>query len=213
MRRAMPLVLMGPTVVLVALIIALALVVVASAISPKPADAATRVVTKTFSSAQPITMPSVGAATPYPAEKNSNFSVRRKIVDVNLTLKNFNHQFSDDADVMLSYRALNRTVFSDVGGNNPANNITIKLDDEATTLLPDETAPTGGTFKPANFAVSGADTFPSPAPAPSGLVSLSGFDGKRADGTWRLWVTDDTAGGTPAEFTGGWSVTIKAKVA
>jgi hypothetical protein len=45
------------------------------------------------------------------------------------------------------------------------------------------------------------------------LVSLSGFDGKRADGIWRLWVTDDTAGGTPAEFTGGWSITIKAKVA
>ena len=191
---------------------ALVLVLVVAG-ATRPADAATRVVTKTFSSAQPITMPSVGTATPYPAEKNSNFSVRRKIVDVNLTLKNFNHQFSDDADVMLSYRGLNRTVFSDVGGNNPANNITIKLDDEATTLLPDETAPTGGTFKPANFANFGADIFPSPAPAQSGLVRLSGFDGKRADGTWRLWVTDDTGGGTPpTEFTGGWSVTIKAKV-
>jgi hypothetical protein len=200
------------TVVGVGAALAALVLVLVVAGATRPADAATRVVTKTFSSAQPITMPSVGTATPYPAEKNSNFSVRRKIVDVNLTLKNFNHQFSDDADVMLSYRGLNRTVFSDVGGNNPANNITIKLDDEATNLLPDETAPTGGTFKPANFANFGADIFPSPAPAQSGLVRLSGFDGKRADGTWRLWVTDDAFGGTPSEFTGGWSVTIKAKV-
>ena len=192
---------------------ALALALAVAAAAPRPADAVTRVVTKTFSNAQPITMPSIGTATPYPSEKSSSFSVRRQILDVNITLKNFRHQFSDDADVMLSYRGVNRTVFSDVGGNNAVNGITIKLDDESTNLLPDTTAPSGGTFKPHNFASSGADTFPSPAPPPSGLASLSGFDGKRADGTWRLWVTDDEAGGTPAEFAGGWSVTIRARVA
>jgi len=190
---------------------ALALVL-AIAVAPRPADAATRVVTKTFSNTQLMTMPSVGAATPYPTERNSRFKDRGKILDVNLTLKNFSHQFSDDADVILSYRGVNRTVFSDVGGNNAANNITIKLDDEATSLLADATAPTSGTFKPATFANSGADTFPSPAPTPSGLAELSGFDGKRADGTWRLWVTDNIAGGTPAQFAGGWSVTIRARV-
>jgi hypothetical protein len=158
-------------------------------------------------------MPSDGPATPYPSEKNSRFKNGRKILDVNLTLKNFRHQFSDDADVMLSYQGVTRTVFSDVGGDNAANNLTIKLDDEATNRLPDATRPTSGTFKTANFANYGADTFLSPAPTATGLTQLSGFDGKSPNGTWKLWVMDDIPGGSPSVFAGGWSVTIKARVA
>lgn len=201
------------TVVLVGAVMAALLMVMLAATVSQKADAAPRfkIVTKTFSSNAPIVFPSVGPATPYPSEKNAGGFKRGKIKDVNLTLKNFTHTFSDDADVMLSHRGVNRTVFSDVGGDNAVNNITIKLDDEATNLLADATAPTSGTFKPANFAVSGDDTSPSPAPTPSGLAPLSGFDGKNPNGPWSLWVTDDVAGGT-GQIAGGWSITIKAKV-
>jgi hypothetical protein len=201
--------------VAVAMLMAVAVVVALVALlTTKPADAAPgfKVVTKSFSSTTAIAIPSSGSAAPYPSEKNVGGFNRGKILDVNLALKNFTHQFSDDVDVMLSHRGVNRTVFSDVGGNNAVNNMTIKLDNEASSLLPDETVPTGGSFKPANFAVSGVDTFPLPAPTPiSGLESLSGFDGSNPNGVWRLWVTDDIGGGV-GQFAGGWSITIKAKV-
>lgn len=182
-------------------------------LATKPADAAPRfkIITRTFSSPTAIVFPSVGAAAPYPSSRDVVGFNRGRILDVNLVLKNFSHTFPGDADVMLSHRGVNRTVFSDVGGNNPVNNITIRLDDEAAGLLADTTAPTGGSFKPANFAVSGGDTFPLPAPTPSGLAPLSGFDGLDPNGGWRLWVTDDLVGGT-GQFAGGWSITIRARV-
>jgi hypothetical protein len=194
---------------------ALALVV-AIAVAPKPADAAPRVVTKTFSSAQQITIPAgapgntVGAAAPYPSEVNAGGFRRGRILDVNVTLKNFSHTFPDDVDVMLSHLGVNRTVMSDVGNGFAVNNITLRLDDEAATSLPDATQLTGGTFQPTNVDTT-TDTFPSPAPTPSGAMQLSGFDGLKPTGTWSLWVVDDT-GGDVGEFAGGWSITIKARV-
>ncbi len=193
---------------------ALALVV-AIAVAPKPAAAATRVVTKTFSNAQPITIPAgaptttSGAAAPYPSEKTAGGFRRGRILDVNLTLKNFSHTFPDDVDVMLSHRGVNRTVMSDVGSSLDVNNITLRLDDEAATSLPDEAQLTGGKFRPTNAGT--ADTFPAPAPTPSGASQLSGFDGLNPNGTWSLWVVDD-AGGDVGQFAGGWSITIKARV-
>ena len=177
----------------------------------QPADAASRykVVTKTFSNSQQITIPSSGPAAPYPSEKNVGGFKKGEIRDVNLTLKNFSHTFPDDVNVMISHRGVNRTVMSDVGGDNAANNITLKLDDEAALPLRDEGALTAGTFKPTN--IESTDTFPAPAPIPSGLAKLSGFDSKNPNGPWVLWVVDDN-GPDGGQFAGGWSITIKARV-
>jgi hypothetical protein len=211
MRRAMPLVLMRPTVVLVALIIALALVVVASAISPKPADAATKVVTKTFSNAQQITIPDSGAAVPYPSERSVQGFNQGTVLDVNLSLKNFSHTFPDDVDVLLAKKGTTRTVMSDVGGGGPGvNNITLNLDDESPNgFLPDNGPLVGGKFKPTNE--EGLDFFPDPTPSPSAQSALSGFDGINPNGVWKVRVVDDAAGDSGA-FAGGWSITIKARV-
>jgi hypothetical protein len=193
---------------------ALALVV-AIAVAPKPADAAPRVVTKTFSNAQQITIPAgaptttLGAAAPYPSQINAEFRRRCKIRDVNLTLRNFSHTFPDDVDVMLSHRGVNRTVMSDVGGADDVNNINLTLDDEAATPLPDAALLISGTFQPTNVADTPIDAFPAPAPPESGLTQLSGFDGLNPNGTWSLWVFDD-AGTDVGQFAGGWSITIQA---
>jgi hypothetical protein len=213
MRRTMPLVLMRPTVVLVALIIALALVVVASAISPKPADAATKVVTKTFSNAQQITIPDngvSGTAVPYPSERSVQGFNQGTVLDVNLSLKNFSHTFPDDVDVLLSKKGKTRTVMSDVGGGSAVNNITLNLDDESPNgFLPDNGPLVGGKFKPTNM--EGLDSFPAPTPSPSAQSALSGFDGINPNGVWKVRVVDD-AGGDSGAFAGGWSITIKARV-
>jgi hypothetical protein len=222
MRRAMPLLLMRPTVVLVALITALALVVVASAISPKPADAATRLVTKTFSNQGQIlipagatppscsTGPTSGTAAPYPSQKSVGaFPRGSHIRDVNLSLKNYSHTYPDDVDVLLGHKGVNRTVMSDVGSSLDVNNITLKLDDEASTPLPDSDQIVAGSFQPTNFEAG--DLFPAPAPIQDNRSALSGFDGNNPLGTWNLFVQDD-AGGDCGAFAGGWSITIKAAV-
>ena len=201
---------MGAVAVMVALVLAVALLALVA--TTQPADAAGRykTVTKTFSNSQPITIPSSGLALPYPSEKNAGGFKKGKIRDVNLTLKNFIHTWPDDVDVMLSHRGVNRTVMSDVGGSFDVNNITLKLDDEAALPMPDHAQLTGGTFKPFNY-IDGIEGFPSPAPAPSGLAELIGFDGRNPNGPWQLWVNDDTSGDS-GQFAGGWSITIKARV-
>lgn len=200
-----------------AVMIAVALVVLANAMATTPADAATRatkVVTKTFSSNQPITIPSAGssgAATPYPSERNVQGFDQGIVLDVNLTLKNYTHTFPDDVDVLLSKKGKTRTVMSDVGFNTPANNITLKLDDESPNgPLLDNGPLVGGSFRPNNE--DGVDSFPAPTPTPSAQSALSGFDGINPNGTWKLRVVDDVPSVDGGQFAGGWSITIKARV-
>ena len=173
---------------------ALAVGLLALLVATPPADAAKRfkVVTKTFSDSQRITIPNAGQATPYPSEISIGGAFGRgRIKDVNLTLKNFSHEFEQDVDVLLAKAATNRTVMSDVNTGSPTTNVTLVLDDEAANSFP--FAPivlTDGTYKPANFFQedafgSTADAFP--APAASSLTSrpsaLGGLDGSRAKGT------------------------------
>jgi len=209
MRRA--------TILLVAVMIAVALVVLANAMATTPADAATRatkVVTKTFSNNQQITIPtsgSSGAAAPYPSERNVQGFDQGRVLDVNLTLKNYSHTFPDDVDVLLSKKGKTRTVMSDVGSGFAANNFTIKLDDEAANgLLPDNGPLVAGSFRPTN--AEGGDFFPAPTPTPSAQSALSGFDGVNPNGTWKLRVFDDFSPADGGQFAGGWSLTIKARV-
>jgi len=172
--------------------------------------AATKIVKKTFSKSGLISIPNLGQATPYPSEKNVSGFKRGRILDVNLKLKNYSHTFPDDVDIMLvAPKGQRATVMSDVGGSTDVNNITLVLDDEAASPLPDGGPLVGGTFKPNN--VGGGDAFPVPAPTPTDASALSVFDGKNPNGPWRLLIVDD-AGGDVGQFAGGWSIVIKAKV-
>jgi subtilisin-like proprotein convertase family protein len=174
--------------------------------------AAQKIKTKRFSNNGQIVINDATTATPYASEITVSGFKKGKIKDVNVQLNGFGHTFSDDAEVLLvSPKGQNAIIMSDVGGNNTVSNLTIRLDDESPGQLPDTTAPVSGTFQPVNYALSGADTFPAPAPLASGGSALSVFDGKNPNGQWKLFVTDDIGGGT-GQITGGWSVQIKAKV-
>jgi hypothetical protein len=213
MRRTLlpPLLSTRSVVLFGAMLIALALIVLALVgASAKPADAATRVVTKTFSNAQQINIPSGGAAAPYPSERSVQGFNQGTVLDVNLSLKNFSHTFPDDVDVLLAKKGTTRTVMSDVGGGSSVNNITLNLDDESLNgFLPDNGPLVGGKFKPTN--AEGLDFFPDPTPTPSAQSALSGFDGINPNGVWKVRVVDDL-GGFSGAFAGGWSITIKARV-
>src|SRR5215212_1229568 len=228
MKRTVVSLLSARSVVLFgAMILALALIALSLGTSARQADAATRLVTKTFTNSGQIliradavlpecTTSVSGPATPYPSEKNvSAFPSGSHIRDVNLTLKNYTHTFPDDVDVLLKKGTHNRTVMSDVGGGSPGvSNITLVLNDEATNALPNNVGLVDGSFKPRNVEDNpdgGGDQFPAPAPTQDTRSALSGFDTLNPNGTWKLFVQDD-GGGDCGKFVGGWSLRIKAAV-
>jgi len=182
---------------------------------------------------QPVTIcipdaTSAGAspANPYPSEINVQ-GLSGTITDVNVTLNGFRHGFPDDVAVqVVSPGPTGKSVLlmSDVGGplpfgSAPVSNINLTLDDEAANSLPDSTQLTTGTYKPTKGTTPPPTSgwtdnavpntgWPTPAPdlAMSGSQLLE-FDGKDPNGTWKLFIIDDTPGGEGA-FAGGWSLEL-----
>ena len=116
----------------------------------------------------------------------------------------------DDLDVLLvGPGGQTAIIFSDVGCNNLANNLTVTLDDQAATQMPTAGPLTNGAFQPTNFQ-SGGPLFSPPAPVahPANWVKLGVFNGTDPNGTWRLFFMNDDLGGTIGTMVGGWSLEI-----
>ena len=102
---------------------------------------------------------------------------------------------------------------SDAGdppGDEAVTGITLTLDDEAATFLPEEEVLTTGSFRPTDVGEGFFDDFPGPAPTPTGNTALSIFDGANPDGQWQLFVFDNGFQDTGA-LAGGWALEITAK--
>jgi len=170
-------------------------------------------VTKTFSNSTAMTTDGSDEATPYPSTIQVSGFKKGKILKVRVFLNGYSAPVPDNIDVMLSATQIpgqTAVIMSDVGAAIAVSDIDLILDDDAPTSLPDDGPLVSGTFKPTNIN-AGADSFPAPAPTPSGNSALSVFNGANPNGTWQLWVDDDPGNG-PAEFAGGWSIEITAKV-
>jgi subtilisin-like proprotein convertase family protein len=181
---------------------------VAALAVPSTAAAATH----TFGPTSAITIPTSGKATPYPSTIAASGFVG-PVQDVNVTIKNLQHPSATDLSVLLVGPAGQKTILSSGAGSAtgpPAPNETFTLDDEATASLPcsDQPVPPGS-YKPtrATCFSTNPEAFGAPAPAGPYPVSLSVFDGKPANGSWKLYVIDEASsdGGVIA---GGWSLTI-----
>src|SRR6185369_6073769 len=160
--------------------------------------------TASFSSATAITIPGMGAATPYASTINVS-GMSGSISQVTVKLNGFSHTYPDDVDVVLVSPTGQKVVLmSDAGGGTAINNVTLTFSDSA-SVLPDSGQIVSGTFKPTDF-VSG-DTFPAPAPAGPYATSLSAFNGQSPNGTWSLYVVDDAAN-DQGSIAGGWSLTV-----
>jgi subtilisin-like proprotein convertase family protein len=170
-------------------------------------------VKKNFANDGEIEILGEGAANPYPSTIQVNGFKKARIRDVNVTLRAFSHEFTQDVNVLLvAPGGRNAVVMGDVGSvtdpDQDALNLTLTLDDEAAESLPVVDEMKNGTFRPLD---SVKDTvFPNPAPAPSGNITLSTFDGIDPNGEWQLFIVDDIAGdaGSLAE---GWTLEITAK--
>jgi subtilisin-like proprotein convertase family protein len=151
-----------------------------------------------------ITIPAVGAATPYP----SPIIVTGQpsyLCSTTVDLNGITHTFPDDLDILLArLTGSNALIMSDVGGGTDVVSLSLTLSDAAATALPDSAALVAGTFQPTN--IGAGDVFPAPAPAPTGGSALSVFNGTNPNGTWNLWVDDQF---TPDSGTmAGWCVNL-----
>ncbi len=194
----------------------------------------------TFTNPSPIqivdaTETGASAANPYPSEINVQ-GLSGTISDVNVKLNGYSHGFPDDVAVqVVGPDGTSVLLMSDVGGaapfgNTAVNNINLTLDDEAANSLYDNGYLTTATYKPtegttpicnwwSDYRCQEWVDYPVPniwpPDAPDLAASarqLSGFDGKDPNGTWKLYVIDDTIlnGNDPAQgtFVGGWSLEI-----
>jgi Subtilase family len=167
----------------------------------------------TFSNSTSMTIPTSGAATPYP----SNIVVSGlsgSISNVTVTLKNLSHTFPEDVGMLLVGPGGQKFVLLDgVIGGTPWANITYTLSDAGGTPIPKPATPVSGTFKPTDYFHG--DVFAAPAPggpnleaAPAGSATFASvFNGADPNGTWSLYVFDFAAGDGGA-MAGGWDLTI-----
>ncbi len=142
------------------------------------------------------------------------------IVDVNVTLHGFEHDFSKDVDVLLVGPLGQKVILMADAGSEGADINRLTFDHESTVSLPqDGFIPVDGNnnarFRPTNH-LDGSEPPPRddfPAPAPPGPYSsvLSVFYGTNPNGTWNLYVHDDGVFNR-GRLRGGWSLAIRAKV-
>jgi uncharacterized repeat protein (TIGR01451 family) len=153
---------------------------------------------------QSIVVPALGVASPYPstvAVSGVTGVVNKVVVRVN----GLSHGFFRDIDMLLvGPKGQKVMLMSDVGPGTSMSDLDLVFDDSGPAM------PTGpfnsGTYRPTDYEPE-AETIGAPAPAPPYANTLSVFNGVDPNGTWSLFVADDTREklGT---IMGGWSLEI-----
>jgi subtilisin-like proprotein convertase family protein len=187
--------------------------------SPVGARNRSRTITRTFGAITPLVLPTEESiapvsATVYPSSVEVSGLKQGRIRDVNVRLSGLSHTDPEEVDVLLVGPAGQTAVLmADVGGFTAVDGVTLRLDDEAAALLPDQTTLQSGVFRPINLQI-GMIPFNVPAPdTPANAnAALTIFDGSDPNGTWSLFVQDSFATENPGVFAGGWELEITARV-
>jgi subtilisin-like proprotein convertase family protein len=169
-----------------------------------PGPAAAQYTVKTYTGG-PVTVAD-GAAIPYPGTISG--SGPAILGDVTVRLNDVTHEFPDELDVLLAGPGGQSTLLmSDAGGSGPAVNRDLTFSDDAPGPLPDPLV--SGTYRPTDIDDLSSDAFPAPAPAGPFATELSVFDRSYSEGTWKLFVVDDT----PADggSISGWRLTLSGR--
>lgn len=185
--------------------------------TPVPASADARTETNAAAQAVPALGTGDASGSPssvYPAPITV-LGMTGSITKVTVRLNNLTHSFTDDLDVLLVGPSGQSVVLLSDAGQFWANNVTPTFDDAAAGPVPASPGPPqsglgSGTYRPTNN-VGGegvTDVFPAPAPAGPYGSTLGAFNGTNPNGTWNLYVVDDTNGDAGA-LAGGWTLDIE----
>ena len=96
-------------------------------------------------------------------------------------------------------------LMSDGGGGAAVVSTTLTFDGAATTVLPNSSQITSGTYLPTNYGSK--DPFSAPAPVGPYGTSLNTFNGISPNGTWQLFVVDDSVT-DQGSIASGWELNI-----
>ncbi|HVH35287.1 MAG TPA: hypothetical protein VM847_14375 [Tahibacter sp.] len=138
------------------------------------------------------------AAGPYPSTLTVA-DAAPVIGTISIAINGLSHTYPDDLDFLLVAPGGQKMVIqSDAGGSSGVVGVSYVIADAGAAPLPDSTVLTTAVWQPANYG--GTDTFPAPAPAgpyaespPAGTATLaSTFAGANPNGTWSLYVSDDS---------------------
>ena len=166
------------------------------------------IVTTVTTSANPntISIPdSASVADPYPSTIIVG-GMNDPVTGVTVTLHGFSHTWPSDIDILLVGPGGQRVMLmSDAGASYRVSGLNLTFSDAADAPLSHNSVIKSGTYKPTDHEAS--DTLPAPAPGRPYSDSLSAFNGSDANGTWSLYVVDDTAG-DGGSVSGGWSLAI-----
>ncbi|PSF35665.1 hypothetical protein C7H19_15600 [Aphanothece hegewaldii CCALA 016] len=161
-----------------------------------------------FSNFSSITINDVGAASLYPSSINVS-GLTGLITKVTVTLRNMSHSFPDDVDILLVGPNGQKTLLmSDAGGEGDINGVNLTFNQTAAASLSDLGQISTGIYKPTDFVTG--DTFAAPAPAGPYSANLEVFNNTNPNGTWRLYVVDDTIG-DDGIIAGGWQLGIQTQ--
>jgi hypothetical protein len=151
-------------------------------------------------------------ATPYPSPITVSNITGAYVTKVSVQIHGFAHTFPADVDIVLvGPGGLNAVLMGNVGTENkpqPATNIDLMIDDDAASNMPLNSDLISGAYKPTQRQPFAFD-FPPPAPTTSDLMgpTLANFRNTNPNGTWSLFVVDDTNPDSGV-VTGGWTLII-----
>ena len=130
------------------------------------------------------------AAVPYPAKINVS-GMPGRVSKVVATIDGFGHGYPGDVGVLLvSPTGESAILMAGAGDGINVTNLVLTFDDAASAAMPGTNRLTSGTYRPSNFKQGVRFTDPAPL-APYGS-ELSVFKGINPNGTWSLYVLDDT---------------------
>ncbi len=166
-----------------------------------------KIVTRTFTSRQLITIPESGISARYPSKIQVSGLREGRIRKVTVTLSGLTHSWPNDLDIMLAdNKGRGVILMNEVGVTQGVTGITLTFDAAAVTPPPDPLV--SGTYLPTSNGILA----PLPPPAPQGITgtALSVFNNLNPNGAWSLYVFDDGIGDTGT--ISGWSLKITARI-
>ena len=145
-------------------------------------------------------------ANPYPSQIEIK-GLAGSVASASVTLVGFSHGFPQDLDVLLVAPDGTHSVvlMTHAGGGTPANNLRLTFSDTALNQIPEGMPLSSGSYKPGDYE---STNLPPPAPARPYGETLSSLAGANPNGTWSLYVLDETYP-TGGAITGGWILSLQ----
>ena len=129
---------------------------------------------------------------------------------ITVTLNQFTHSWPADVALLLvSPRGQKMLLMQNAGGGFSVTNLVMTFDDLAASAAPELSRLASQSYKPTNYPPT--YVFPAPAPAGPYSTTLSSVAGINPNGTWSLYVADDTAQNN-GFIRNGWTLTLNSVV-